>query len=438
MAVKPKPKKKGDARAKLKKFQQKIGLPVTGKYDSTTRQELKRAKRNVPSQTPKAKAARRKERANDPAQLTQPLTPALLDKEIQAQTRIKYGGAEKALQDETRVSDAMHPRIDSWWGDYQAQIQRARQEQQQANLAAQGQVEQNVQRDTASSDSPEARQALLARQQQGRSYGSLIAGQGANQQVGLSEQDRITGLRKVQAHTDEDSRRRAIVAKLGALKGEEGDFGVSLRRDARASERNLLLQREALGLKAEDSAADRRIATKNANTNRLAAKSLDENREQGRKQKARDRAEKVRHNRAEEKFKRTKFRSEQEKDAYARAHKVGAYKLPAAKGGKGGSGGSGGGKKPKALTRGDVEDRRKISAAKAQYEGQYKSNYRRYFNDGRAHNVDPAVLHAGYELSKQGFIGPNTARNLKRLGYRLPAGWTKRRSTTSQAKQLFR
>lgn len=354
------------------------------------------------SQTPKARSARRAVRreaaANDPAALTAPLTPKTLQTEIDASTRLKYGGQEKQIADQQRVSDEQQRRLGSWYDDYLNRFAATRASTAQGFQQAGQQIDQLAGTDTASSGSEDARKALSARQALIRSSAGTVAAQGANSNAYLADRERIGGLSKLQAQTGESNRKRMLGDQRRALEGEKGDYAVTLKRDARTSERNFGIANATLGLNQSKAATDAAAKKTDAKLKKVALKNT------------------VSNTAADNALNDKKFASAAEKDAYQRKNHLGPYKLPAAKDPKA----------AKPLTDAQKRDRRKITTAKGQFEGPYKGNYRKYYDEGIAHGQEPALLHAGYELSKQGYIGSNTARQLRELGYTIPPKWRKR------------
>ena len=73
----------------------------------------------------KAAMKRRKDAQNDPARITQPLTPKLLDREMEAATKLQFGDQEREIQGEQRASDLHSQRIGGWFNEYQAKIREA-------------------------------------------------------------------------------------------------------------------------------------------------------------------------------------------------------------------------------------------------------------------------------------------------------------------------
>jgi hypothetical protein len=51
-------------------------------------------------------------------------------------------------------------------------------------------------------------------------------------------------------------------------------------------------------------------------------------------------------------------------------------------------------------------------------------NYNAYLQGGVKKGFPLPVLHAGYELAHQGYVGPNTVKQLRQLGITVPAQWT--------------
>jgi hypothetical protein len=104
----------------------------------------------------------------------------------------------------------------------------------------------------------------------------------------------------------------------------------------------------------------------------------------------------------------------QEQDAYKRAHHLGPYKLPTTKKGK----------QPAAVRATKIKGRTQIGQARLAYT-RSGGNYDAYLKNAPKDFPLP-VLHAGYELAHQGYIGPNTIRGLKALGITVPSAWTRK------------
>lgn len=427
------------ARANLKKFQKKAGLRPTGKYDSVTRRNLKLARKGKPLQTPAARKKRRADRAKEKLNApldTGPLTEQTLRDEIDAQSRLRFGGAERALGDEMRVSQEMRDRrIPSFYDDYLAKVQQIQFAQKAQTDQAVAQVSQMADRDAAPQGaSPEAVQAAQSRQALSRSYGGLLTQQGQSQQNNLFEQQRITALRRGQAQQEESNRQANTRAKLLELQREKGDFAAGLRTQARSSERNYQLQQAALGQKQEEAESKAALARKNQKIQADLAKSLIGDRKADNRRMSRK-------DRLEAGLKKKKFRSDAEKDRYMRKHKLGPYK-PASRG-RGGSGGgsSGGGSRGDATSRRQQQDRnRNAKTAIRESQSQFRAagrSWSRYYKRGKKAGQSDAILRAGFEMEKQGYVGPNTNRLLREMGIKLPSNWTRPRGRPASRTRSF-
>lgn len=242
--------------SKLKAFQRKVGLPTTGHYDPSTRQEIRRARTGKPSETPKAKAVRRKAKLNDPGQVTQPLTPKALQAEVSSGVAQKYGLSERSLQDEQRVQNTQPSRIDS---AYQAYVQ-ALQDSNARTQAAYGQLAQNVQgmigADQPTGGSEDAQTAAASRR---ALLQSRLAGVGTDQAAAGQSGGQLVAAGQLGRARSQESQRNVsanLAAKLRELEQEKGDYANTLTRDARTAERNYQLQQETLGLNTTKAAND--------------------------------------------------------------------------------------------------------------------------------------------------------------------------------------
>lgn len=244
------------SRIRLKKFQKKVGLPVSGTYNRATRLEIKRARAGKDSQTPKAKQARRTARDNDPAGVTAPLTPKTLRSEVDSAVRQRYGLSEQGLRDQVRVQTVQPSRIDSAYDAYVKALEGAA----ASSTAAYDRVARDTQgvadRDTAGSDSPEAQQALAARRALLQS-GVAAAGQGRASATQTGGERVAAGqLGRAQAQERQRNAGDALSQKLRELEQEKGDYANTLTRDARTAERNNQLQIATLGLNTTKAASD--------------------------------------------------------------------------------------------------------------------------------------------------------------------------------------
>lgn len=394
-------------RAKVAKFQKQDGLKVTGKFDSVTRAEIKRARKGKPSQTVKARTARRKARttaaANDPAAVTAPLTAGTLKNEVDAAVRQKFGSTEQGLNDQARVSQFQTDRrIPDYYADYLKAIQNAQYSSAGAYDQAGQQVQGQIAGDTASSGSAEAQQAAASRKTLLQSQANSTAAQKASSQTYFGGLQANSVLAKAQATDRESNRKDSILKQLAQTKQDEGDYATTLTRDARTSERNYDLQRETLGLNTAKAASDVTTKTLTAKLNAQAKKAAND--------LARDSlGERTRHDQTNESI------------AQQRADQAGKPKKPTKKGLSEGA--------KKAIHAG----RSDISRARALYEGVFKKNYKAYYNAGIGAKkpLSSAVLHAGYELSKQGYIGPHTTKELKAIGITVPSSWRRKPSAAA-------
>lgn len=104
----------------------------------------------------------------------------------------------------------------------------------------------------------------------------------------------------------------------------------------------------------------------------------------------------------------------QQQDAYKRKHHLGPYK-PAAAPKKT--------KQPAAVRTAKIKGRTQIGQARIAFT-RSGGDYNKYIQNAPKDFPVP-VLHAGFELVKQGFIGPHTVKDLKAIGITVPSSWTK-------------
>jgi hypothetical protein len=388
------------SRVRLKQFQKKDGLPVTGRYDAQTRAEIVRARKGKPSQTVKAKKTRRAARtaaADDPALVTAPLTPSGLKSEVDAAVRQKYGNVESGLNSQVGGSDLQQGRIGGYYQDYLRKLQEAQMNTAGAyDRVGQG-VDSQIGADTASSASPEAQQALAARKALLESQKNTAGLDRAAGQEAFGRLQANAKLGEAQAHERETARKGDLLQKLRDLQQEKGDYGTTLARDARTAERNNQLQRETLGLNTAKAQND-------VSSNALKAKLS---------KQAKDEANQLSRARLDE---TVRSHRTNEQIAQERVDKASKPKP----------------KKHKPLGQTDYQGRQAILNARQQYK-RFGRNYQRYVKDANKHQVPLPIAHAGYELESQGYVGPNTAKQLKDLGVRVPSAWRKKPSRNADA-----
>lgn len=267
---------------------------------------------------------------NDPAGVTGPLTPAKLDAEAAAAVRTRFGGTEKELAGQGRVSTQMQANIDNWFDQYKVDVEKARQRTADVNTgiqvaqAAQAQQAQAV--DSAAAVTPEATQAAAARRSTSDSFGSMLAAQGSAQNAYQADQGRIGSGQQQQEHLNEAGRARSIEDALTELQGQKGDFETGYRADARAAERKSQMENAAFGL-------DQATAASDAKLKAAAQKALDDDRTADNKRStAKDKTDKMDKDRQYQ-LDKDKLGAATAKDNYQKAHGLGPYKPAAGKDG---------------------------------------------------------------------------------------------------------
>ena len=228
-------------------------------------------------------AKRRKAELDDPNAVTRPLTPRLLEEQVQQQTNLWAAPAEQQLKGQMAVSGAMMQAIPQWYNEFLAARQQAVQQtagayagaigvQQQA-AATSGALDaqqraammQQMQADAAQrgavvdpsiaatgQQAAAARQATLAAQQ------GLTAGLGAADVGYRANQVAVGAGQKVQALETEARRGRGIMAQERDLATQKGQYAAKTRRELIDREHTKQLENKAFGLnvaKAQQDAA---------------------------------------------------------------------------------------------------------------------------------------------------------------------------------------
>lgn len=235
---------------------------------------------------PKANKPQRKRASKkEPFSLTAPISSKKqVRKEINSQTRLAYGDADKAIGDELAVSGQQQKNITDWYGEYQRQLEVARQASQAGYDKAVSQIQQSAFTATTQDESnrraisdqaaqqasiqgthsdpgaeQRAAQASAARQQTTTNFTAGTAREGAVQNAYLADRSRIAVGSRNSELFKESARARAIREKRLSLKKDQGAFKVNARRELRDSERRNLLEQQAFGLdkyQAQASVAD--------------------------------------------------------------------------------------------------------------------------------------------------------------------------------------
>jgi hypothetical protein len=259
---------------------------------------------------------------------------------------LKYGGAERDLQAQQRISAQQSANVGSWYDQYKADVARANastaQGYQQATQgvynqsntarvqdAAQAQkLDQAAQAQAAlrgtSAGPSVAPQAAAARQALSNSFGGMLATQGAAQRAYGNVQYSNAGGMKASALTAELANRRKLDQQARDLATEKGQYAVEYGQSLRDKEHTKRLENAAYGLKAQDSAI-------------AAADKMADNRRQARKDAATRRKQRHDSMLADKRFRldQKKYGSTKAKDNYQRAHGLGPYKQSSSKGGSG-------------------------------------------------------------------------------------------------------
>ncbi len=260
----------------------------------------------------KATAAADAAAANDPARVTEPLTPQSLAAQAQATTAAQFGPQEAELGRQRGISDTQQANISSWYKDYQAKLADLTNRSQQDYGQVQGQV-QNAATSSAALDTTErqrvdqaaqadaqsrggvvdpslsaqAGQASLARNALINSFGAQLASQGVTNRDFSRAQEGAAGKQGIEQHLKEAANRSQIERNASDVASQKGAFAAKTAGDLRESERKYLLEQAAFGLnqaKAQDAttiaaqkaAADAKKAQQTAahqnKQDRLAAK----------------------------------------------------------------------------------------------------------------------------------------------------------------------
>jgi hypothetical protein len=305
--------------SKWSKSHQKRYLKQRGQ----TTQQFRKAKPGAQRRT-LGKAAPKKK--SKPVKVVDPYA-----EQVASATKLKYGPAESELASQRRISIAQEERIPGFFADYQRRLNdlaqgqaagynQAKQElssltaasQSQSTQAAQAALEQlRRQAKTQGAEvdpslGAQAEQATAARRFGADAFGGVLAAQNLAQTGYQRNLQAASAAEKLNQLTAERRRRRQIEGKGEELAKEKGTFAQDFRRQLAEDAFKRKLEAAAFGLKESEAAA-----------------SLADKRFQRRSER--------RKTALDEK----KFASEEEKDAYQRANKLGPYK-PAAQG-KGGT-----------------------------------------------------------------------------------------------------
>ncbi len=227
-----------------------------------------------------------------PFDLAAPLTRQTFKAELKAATGLKFGPQERQLDAERRVSDQQIANTGSWYDDYLAAAERARQSGQQGFQQAAGNIRSATGAATAQSNAQNAQlsqqaqeaaaklgatanpeldaiaaRAVQSRQATGLAQAGLVDSLGASNNAYMADRGRIGAGAKLSALQQEAGNRRKIESAARDVATEKGQFRAEFRTQAREKERTYGLERAAFGLDtlkakldAKDDAASRRLA----------------------------------------------------------------------------------------------------------------------------------------------------------------------------------
>jgi hypothetical protein len=288
-----------------------------------------------------------------------PVTGKGLDRELDAALKLKYGGQERQLGAEERISRQQTANVGSWYDNYvkaliaaqtqtQAGYQQAQQgiygqanagatqdEAQRARLAQEAQQSAQLRGATVNPEvQAQAQQAAQANRALSSSFGGLVGTQGASEAAFAGTRRAAAGLSKVRALEDESRRARQIQALRRELATEKGSARYDLRRQLREEERKYALERQAFGLNVAKAEEDVRASQQRERNVRRGQRTVARSKRQTLKQQKMV---------ADRRYQldREKFGAAQAKERYQRSHGLGAYKPAGKKGGGGGGGGGG-------------------------------------------------------------------------------------------------
>lgn len=218
---------------------------------------------------------------DDPAALTRPLTPRLLDQQVRANTDLYAAPAEAEIAGQRRVSGQMQANVPVWFQQYQDALKQSTQAGGAATLAATG-IQQNAVNTTAQLSAQdnaaqlaamqadatsrgalvdpkvaaEMSQGLLARRAAGDAQTALTAGLGAAQVGYRSGQEGVAAGQRLSAQLGEAQRGRNIDKAAGELATKKGQFAVTNRQKLIDSEHTKQIENKAFKLNVEKAAAD--------------------------------------------------------------------------------------------------------------------------------------------------------------------------------------
>jgi hypothetical protein len=290
-----KQKVKGGVRRRAIRRAKALGIDIAKQPTGLKARQVRRAylKAGSPSLGGKHKPSRQHPRAT-PAQHKTPV--------LDSMTNLQYGGQQREIDSQRRISDQAAANSRGWYADYQRQVTAAAAQQQANTLAIQGQAYQQA--NTAAGTDQAANQQLLADQQaqaaqrggtvdpalqatmqggvaarqvQGGQFGGLLASQGQAQGAYLGNRVGVAAQQGIQAQQDEQRKRAQIDQLARDLQVEIGDFRTKTAYDLRQTRHKNRLEDMAFGLdvaqeqhdQADDRADNRRA---NRTERRQAAK----------------------------------------------------------------------------------------------------------------------------------------------------------------------
>lgn len=236
--------------------------------------------------------------ANSPSAVDAPLTPDTLNQQVKADTALYTAPAQKTLQDQQTVHNAMMGSIPSWYDDFlnaqkyahdqtaNAYAAAAAAQQNGANTSSaldqsqRSQQDASMQADAASRGATVdphiaavGQQAAASRRSQLDAQSGLTLGLGAAQTSYRAGQVEVAGAQKVKALEGEAARGRAIDSSAQDLATKAGQYAVTDKQKLIDADHTKQLENAAFGLKQTVAAADQKTATAKV---KLAASSLDE------------------------------------------------------------------------------------------------------------------------------------------------------------------
>lgn len=176
--------------------------------------------------------------------ISAPLTPEALDREINSQVRLKYHPVEQQYNQQLTDSRQTDTNIDAWYGDYlktlgaaQAGSAKFYQDMAGGDVAVPGAV-----------PGDEASQAAANRATLQNEMNSALKAQGAGANDVYGQQGANAQLAKIGYHQDQTKQRKTIGQSIADLDLEKGDYANQLRSTARDSERQYGLEASAFNL----------------------------------------------------------------------------------------------------------------------------------------------------------------------------------------------